>query len=405
MCTFRICALVVLLCCVMLVSCSWVKDAGVAVFGDGFFEDDEDVRIQALTEFKPRLKTSEVWSAGAGAGARDSHAKLLPLSSGGAIFTVDPEGEVRAFSVRRGELKWRRSFDVPVSFGVAGGRRTLMIGTASGEVVAFAADNGRPLWRKRLSGDRITAISRGHHGLVLVRDSAGRVIAATIADGGKRWEIETELPILTLRGMSVPHLHGDFGFVGLDDGRLLIIVLDSGRVHRELRIGLVAKGSDLERVVDIDGQFEIYDDILYVAAYRGRLLAFDTRTQAVLWLAEVGTYAGLDVDSERVYVVGTGGQVRALDRFSGTEIWNNPAFAVRTLAAPLVSGRTVVVGDNFGYLYWLSRDDGSILVRRRIARSPVVSAPVAWRNQVIALTRGGDLVSTKIVARLVARSR
>ena len=400
----RLRVFVVLLCCSVPVSCGWVMDAGVAVFGDGFFKDDEDRRVRALTEFRPRLKAGDLWSGSSGAKARGSYAKFLPLVQGNVVFVSDAKGSVRAFSAHSGKRQWQRSFKVPVSFGVGGGGRTLMVGTAAGELIAFAADSGKLLWRKRLSSSEITAISRVHHGMVLVRDSGGRVIAASVSDGSRLWAFETELPALTLRGMSVPRLHKGFGFVGLDDGRLLIVALDDGRVHREFRVGLVARGSDLEHIVDIDGQFQIRDGVLYVAAYRGRMLALDVETREILWSVEAGSYAGLDVDDEFVYVVATDGGVRALDRFSGAEAWDNPAFSVRTLSAPLVSGEAIVVGDNLGYLYWLSRTDGTILTRLRVARSPITSAPVAWRNRVIALAVGGDLTAAKITARMVARS-
>lgn len=396
--------LAVLLCSVLLSACGWVKDAGVAVFGDEFFEDEDDPRIQALTGFTPRLKIKEVWSASAGAGAEGSYATLVPLVQDDVVFTGDPEGRVRAFSARNGERLWESAFEAEISFGVGGGGDTLMAGTAGGEVIAFAAQDGKQVWRKRVSGDGITAVSRSRRGIALVRDSGGRIIAVAAGNGEKLWELKTALPSLTLRGMSRPLLHGDFGFVGLDDGRVLMLSLDDGRIRREFRIGLVTKGTDLDRIVDVDGRFEIHDGVLYVAAYRGRMLAFDVEKQEALWLTEADSYAGLAVDDRFVYVVGTGGEVRALDRFSGAEAWSNPAFAVRDLSAPLASGKTVVVGDHLGYLYWLSRKTGSILARERVTRSPIAGAPVAWRGHVITLDRGGDLTAAKITARLSARS-
>ncbi len=402
---FRRRLIVAVLCCAVLPSCGWLKDAGVAAFGDEFFEDEEDPRIQALTEFKPKLKIAGVWSSAVGGKAEKSHIKLLPLVQGDVVFASDPRGRVRAFSARDGKRLWSQSFDAPVSFAVGGSGGTLMVGTAVGEIIAFAADDGRRLWRKRFAGDEITAISRNHRGQVLVRDAGGRIIAAAVEDGKRLWKIETELPTLTLRGMSVPRLYEDFGFVGLDDGKLLVIALDDGRIQRQFRVGAVTKGSSLDRIVDIDGRFQIYEDVLYVATYRGRMLALDLKTQRGLWSAEVESYAGLDVDGDLVYTVGTDGEVYALDRFSGARVWSNPAFVVRNLSAPLARGKTVVVGDNLGYLYWLSSEDGSILARRRVARSPITSAPAAWRSHVITLDRGGDLTATKITARLVARSK
>ena len=396
---------VIFLCCTTLPACGWVNDAGVKLFGDGFFKDDEDARIKALTEFKPRLKLKQIWNHSVGGAASGSYFKLIPLVQGDTVFASDPKGEIRALSARSGKQLWAHSFNATISFGVGGSGRTLMIGTATGEVIAFAANSGKQLWRQRVSGEGITAISAKHRGLVLVRDSGGGIAALAVEDGEKLWQFETKLPTLTLRGMSIPVLYEDFGFVGLDDGRLLIVALDSGRIQREIRIGLVAKGSDLEQVVDIDGQFEIYDGVLYVATYRGRTLALDIETQSTLWVVEAESYAGLDVDEEFVYMVGTGGEVLALDRFNGSEAWSNSAFAVRDLSAPLVSGEMIVVGDNLGYLYWLSKKTGAILARSRIARAPIMSAPVAWRRHVIALDRGGQLTATKVAARLVARAK
>ena len=394
----------VVLCCVALSACGWIKDASVAMFGDKFFNED-DPRIQALTDFEPRLKLKEVWSISVGDAAKDAHSKLIPLVQGNVVFASDAEGRVSAFSVNKGNRLWGRSFKASISFGVGASGRILMVGTASGEVIAFSSNGKQQVWRKQFSDNEITAISRSHRGMVLVRDSIGSIIAVEIKSGNKLWELEIELPTLTLRGMSVPLLYKDFGFVGLDDGRLLAISLDNGRILREFRVGLAAQGTDLERIVDIDGQFQIYDGVLYVTPYRGRMLAFDIDAQNVLWLTEAESYGGLDVDEDFVYTVGTDGELRCLDRFNSKEIWSNPAFVVRDLSAPLAHGENIVVGDNLGYLYWLSRDDGSILARMRVSNTSIVSVPVAWRNHVITLDRNSNLTATKITTRLIARSK
>ena len=358
--------------------------------------------MEALTDFTPRLKIEEVWSGSVGHRSKAPDAKLLPLVQGDAVFVSSDGGHVSAFAAEGGERLWQRSFDVEVTFGIGASGRLLMIGTADGEAIAFSADKGEQLWRKRLASNRITAISRSHRGMVLVRDSGGGVTALRVRDAERLWSFDTELPTLTLRGMSVPRLYGNFGFVGLDDGRLLVVSLVDGRIAQEFRIGFMAQGTDLDRLVDIDGQFLVHEGVLYITAYRGHMLAFDVERRSVLWLVKAESYVGLDVDDDYVYTVGIAGEVRAFDRFSGAEAWSNPTFAVRDLGTPLSFGGFVVIGDNQGYLYWLSRDDGSILARKRVAGGPVVSAPVAWRDRVIALGLDGDVAAARITARMVA---
>ena len=392
--------LVVVLCCLVLPACGWLQDASRALLGK-----EEDAREQQLENFTPRLKVKEIWSRSVGADATDSSAKLIPLVQGNVVFAGGAQGEVRAFSAHSGKRMWKRSFKTDLSFAVGGGGDILMVGTAHGEIIALAASSGKPVWRRRVSGDEITAISSHHRGLILVRDSGGRIAAIKVEDGEKLWQFDTELPSLTLRGMSIPLLYDDLGIIGLDDGRVLLVSSNSGRILYELKLGLTAEGSDLERLVDIDGQMEIYEGILYVATYRGRTLALDVETQKILWIVDAESYAGVDVDDEFVYLVDTGGRVRSLDRFNGSEAWYNPIFSVRDLSTPLVSGETIVVGDNLGYLYWLSRRDGAILARERIARAPITGALAQWKNHTLAFDRGGDLTAVKIVSRLVPRNK
>ena len=303
------------MCSVLLSACGWMHEK-VKMF------TEDDPRVEALTDFTPRLKIEEIWSGSVGNDSRAPDAKLLPLVQGNAVFVSSDGGRVSAFAARGGERLWQRSFDVELTFGIGAGGRVLMVGTADGEVIAFSAARGEQLWRERLTSNRITAISRSHRGIVLVRDSGGNVTALRVKDAQRLWSFDTELPILTLRGMSVPYLHEDFGFIGLDDGRLLVVSLVDGRTVQEFRIGFMTQGTDLDRLVDIDGQFLVYEGVLYATAYRGHMLAFDINRRSVLWLVKASSYVGLDVDDDYGYTVGVAGEVRALDRFSGAGVWS-----------------------------------------------------------------------------------
>ena len=194
---------------------------------------------------------------------------------------------------------------------------------------------------------------------------------------------------------------GDLGLVGLDDGRLLILRLEDGRILRELRVGLPPKGGDLDRIIDIDGQMKIHDEVLYVANYHGHTMAVDLINDNLQWNVEISSYSGLDADAERVYITETDGGIVAVDRHTGGHVWRNSMLSQRDLGPPLAFGNFVLAGDKEGFLYWLSAEDGSLLARFDTGGS--LDSPMqSWRKHAIVLNRDGNLLSLRVTARAVS---
>jgi hypothetical protein len=50
-----------------------------------------------------------------------------------------------------------------------------------------------------------------------------------------------------------------------------------------------------------------------------------------------------------------------------------------------------VVGDDFGYVHFLSRDDGKLLNRVATDGTPVMGSPVAAGNTLVVVTKGGGV--------------
>lgn len=380
----------------LLTACGWLSDLNQQLFG----EKEDDWRVAALEEFPARFRAKEIWSQSIGA-AEGTALKRHLLSQGNVVFGCSPDGAVSAFAVRNGKRLWDSRFNVTASFCIGGSGPLLLIGSVAGDVIAFAAKNGRQLWSTRLRGGAINAISKVHRNQVLVRSANGNITALSAHSGKLRWQIKEKLPALTLRGMSIPLLYDNTGLVGLEDGRLIILSLDDGRILQELRVGLMKKGDDLERIVDIDGNIGLHDGILYVTSYQGRTLAFDLTKNKVLWTAEASSYQGVAIGNDAVYLVASDGKLLKLDRYVGSEMWANAAFSIRELTIPLVLNKWIIVGDNAGHLYWVDAEDGSLLARFD-TQDEIVSPPLRSGNRVIAVNRDGDLFAVRIAARIVA---
>ena len=388
---------IILIVCLSLISaCGWLKNTASKILPG-------DSGAYPEISFTPQIKLKEIWSRSI-KGVGNTYTKSLPLRQGNAVFVTDSQGTVSAFLVSNGKRIWQQSFDAAVSFGVGGSGRFLMLGTDDGKVIAFSAKQGEKIWQKQLGSGLITTISRSHQGIVLIRSTDGSITALTVADGKRLWKIKHQLPALSIQGMSVPLMFDEFGLIGLDDGRLLMVRLEDGRIVREVRVGLLPKGSDLERIIDIDGQMVIYDGVLYVANYQGRTIAIDLVNDKVQWNVEISSYSGLDADAERVYIAETGGGIVAIDRLTGSQLWLNSELSLHELGPPAVFGHFVLVGDDEGSLYWLSAEEGIILARFDTG-GKLDSMVQSWRKTAIVLNRAGDLLALKVAAHAVSSER
>jgi hypothetical protein len=83
--------------------------------------------------------------------------------------------------------------------------------------------------------------------------------------------------------------------------------------------------------------------------------------------------------------------VLAWRRADGERAWSTDQLALRGLTAPLAAGRSVLVGDSFGFVHVLSRQDGSLLTRLTTDGTAIAAPPVLAGNTVVVVTRGGGV--------------
>ena len=81
----------------------------------------------------------------------------------------------------------------------------------------------------------------------------------------------------------------------------------------------------------------------------------------------------------------------AWKRENGQRAWTNDRLLHRGLGTPLALGRSVVVGDAFGFVHLLSREDGTLLTRLATDGSAIAAAPVAVANNLVVVTKNGGV--------------
>ena len=119
--------------------------------------------------------------------------------------------------------------------------------------------------------------------------------------------------------------------------------------------------------------------------------ASSCRNSATVWSQKSSGSQGVGGDAASVYGTESDGHVVAWKRADGQRAWSTDRLLHRGLGTPLALGRSVVVGDSYGYVHMLSREDGSLLNRLATDGSAIAAAPVVAGNTLVIVTRKGGV--------------
>jgi outer membrane protein assembly factor BamB len=364
----------------------------ILLSGCSIFGDNENMEPPApLVKFMPTLSLKTLWTAQAGAGTDKSYLKIAPAFYNDRLFTASPEGHLRAFNFNNGQPVWQRKIDVPISGGPGVGEGLVLVGSQKGDVVALSEADGTKQWQVQVSSE-VLATPRISQGIVVVRTIDGKVFALDSKTGERLWVYDqARVPLLTLRGTSSPIVTYDAIIVGFDNGKLVVLVLRTGKLVGEYLVSEPRGRSELERMVDIDADPLLVGDIIYVTSYQGRTVAL--KRNKLLWERKLSSHAGLGVDADYLYISDSKSHVWAVDRYSGDDWWKQDKLQARNVTAPVSIGDYVVVGDMEGYLHWMRRDNGQFVTRYRIGKTSIIVPPLVVDDILVAYDSQGKIVA------------
>lgn len=353
----------------------------------------------SLTDFSSEARVTELWKISVGSGFGKDYFKLVPFLEGDVIYSTDAKGRVRAWARSDGRRLWTVDLDAPVTGGVGGGDKIVVVGTKKGQVIALHMADGTPAWRADVSSAILAPPAVGM-GVVVVQAVDGRLFGLAAQDGARLWVYDqmTEPP-LTLRGTSAPVIVRDVVLTGFASGKVLALVLKEGRTLWEFPVALPRGRNEIERLVDVDASPVVANGMLFAASYQGKIIAVDTRTGQNIWTRDVSTYTGMDADQANVYLSDEFGNVIAFDQRSGASVWRQDKLRGRMLNTPSFVSGYIAVGDFEGYMHWLARDDGRIVARYHIGDAAIRAKVLADRGILYVTNQDGALVALELASK------
>ncbi|MBS0466365.1 MAG: outer membrane protein assembly factor BamB [Proteobacteria bacterium] len=358
--------------------------SGCSLWGGSLWGGSSKPKPAELGPNVPVIGVRQAWTA------KMSAIDGLALNAhvnGTTVTLASAQGEVVAMDARTGGDVWRTQLNVPLAAGVGSDGRWAAVVSQNAQLIVL--DGGREIWRKPLSAQSYTApLVAGNRVFVLAADRS--VAAFDAATGYRLWGQQRPGEPLILRQGGVLSAIGDTLVAGLS-GRLVGFNPDNGVVRWEAPLASPRGTNDVERLVEIVGPTSRVGDNLCARAFQATVGCIDAARGAVLWTQPASGSEGIDGDASMLFGTESNGTVLAWQRADGKRAWTSERLQFRKLTAPLLLGRSVVVGDDTGLVHLLSRSDAAPLNRLSTDGSAIAATPVAAGDTLVVVTRKGGV--------------
>jgi outer membrane protein assembly factor BamB len=366
-----------------------------------------------LQKIDGAARVERLWSTSLGGGEGRLGLRQRPGFDGSSVYAVTDKGRLRALDVETGKRRWEVDLEALSSSrgwriwqnkvregglmsSVGAGDGLVVVAGRSGQVYAVSAEDGEGRWEYQASAEVLAAplvLPR----IVVVRSQDGRIVALDRNDGSRRWSFDKSIPSLSSRGASRPAAAAGLVLVGNDDGTVVALRADDGSPIWEAVVAEPEGRSELDRLVDIDGDLALGSEAVYATSVRGITAAIGIANGQVGWTRDNGGSTSLDLTGDGVLLADKDGTLWSLDRASGSALWKQDALVRRQPTGPVVAGSLAVVGDLEGYLHWFDPFTGTLRARERVGRARILATPVATPTGiVVAVTDEGLLAAFRL---------
>lgn len=378
-----------------------VKPLGTAFFGLLLMSvlagcASKEIKPEPLQGYYEEFAVKRDWHRYTGLGS--SHRKFLDLqlaTTEQAVFIADYQGRLRALKRNNGRTLWRNNLQVRASSGLRAGYGLLFFGTRDAQAFAVDQETGEVRWQVRVSSEVLSRPDTNGE-LVIFQTLDGRVIALDVTDGSQRWSFEVPVPVLSLRGNAEPLIVRDRVYAGFANGRVAALDIETGTPVWERRVAEPSGRSELDRIVDIDGNLIVEGGGVFAATFQGAAMVMDEEDGRPYWDRALSTANKMTSYRGTLFIADEHGVVWALDMRSGNPQWQFEELKARRLTGVALHQGLIVVGDYQGYLHWIDPERGTIVARRRHDADGFAATPVVHGDNLYALSRDGEVASYRL---------
>jgi outer membrane protein assembly factor BamB len=343
----------------------------------------------------------------------ESRARLAsaPVVASGRVYTIDTLAVARAFDAKTGAQIWSREIGDAkarrggVSFlsGESTGAYGSLFGggvsfddgrvyatSGLGDVEALDAATGASIWRVRPAGPLRGSPTIANDN-VYVTTQDNQLFALNPADGKVRWNASGTFETAGVLGAAAPAAAQGTVVAGYSSGELTAYRYENGRTVWQDALTRTSISTAVATISDIDAEPVIDQGRVYALGQGGRMVAMELNTGQRIW--EINA-AGLNtpwVVGEWIYAVTDQGQLMALARATGKVKWLTQLRRYRDVedkkgtvswVGPVLAGGRLVVANSRGEIVHVNPLDGTVQstvdTKMPISLPPVVAGSTLY---------------------------
>jgi len=359
--------------------------------------------------FKADWPLSTAYSVRVGLAAEIGTELAQPVAGDGMVYTILPQGDLRAVSATDGSLVWKKDIDpsadktqTSISGGLGLEGNILYAHAGKTQLYAFDAATGNEIWSvdfpSFLTGGPAIAA-----GVVIVTDVNGTITAVSADDGQQVWNRIGSQGSTRVTGASFPAIMDNEVIVGGSDGELISLSLDQGQMNWGEYLSPPSLLTALDSFSDITAHPVHDGGLVVVITQSGLMVAFNARSGRVIWELGLRGITMPWLSGQTVFVTTINGQLFALRRVDGAVRWkvdlpgaygmDEPISEKGNIyTSPIVVAGKVLVAGTTGQLHVFDADTGMPETSLSTG-GPVTTAPVAVEGTVFILNRNGRLTA------------
>lgn len=318
---------------------------------------------------------SPAWSAVIPGSSNRARLAAAPVVADGRLYVVDTAGVVHAFAADTGARVWQtptgkgdeneRSF---FGGGVSFDNGRVYATNGVGDVVAMDAATGAEVWRVKPGGPLRGAPTIAN-GNVYVQSQDNQLFALGQEDGKVGWTQSATLETQGVFGVAAPAVAQGTVIAGFSSGELNAYRYENGRTLWQDTLSRTSISTSVGALSDIDAEPVIDSGRVFAVGQGGRMVALELVSGQRLWEINIGGISSPWVAGEWIFVVTDDARLICIARGSGRIRWISQLRRYRNeknkknpidWVGPVLAGGRLIVLNSQGEMVSASVETGAV---------------------------------------------
>ena len=366
-----------------------------------------------------------VWDANLAKASHEARLAATPVIADGHVFVMDTMANVRAFDAQTGRELWSTQLKAKAGpslkkagvMGVLGQKERkrytrsqfgggvsydsgkLYATTGLGTVAQLDAATGKLGWTVTPGGPLRGSPSVANGG-IYVMSQDNQIYALSETDGSTQWTASGPLETAGVFGVGAPAIARATVIAGFSSGDLDAYRYENGRVVWQDALTRTSMSTSVGDVTDVDASPVVDESRVYAVGAGGRMIALDLLTGQRLWEVNLGGISTPALGGDWLFVVDDTAKLYCIERTTGKIRWTSQLDHWRNdkkktgqifWNGPVLAGGRLVLTNSQGEIAYVSVADGKVQSTERGAKAPFSLPPVIANNMMFLLSSDGRL--------------